>query len=41
MVWSSADGHVKRAGPGPGAGVVGGSPGGDVSGRDDDDVVDV
>ncbi|KAM0692102.1 hypothetical protein Q7P36_008303 [Cladosporium allicinum] len=38
MVWSSADGHVKRAGPG-GDGPEGGGPGGDGSGRDEDDAV--
>jgi hypothetical protein len=47
MVWSSADGHVKRAGPGagpggdgPGGGGPGGNgPGGGGSGRDEDDFV--
>ena len=49
MVWSSADGQVKRAGPGAGpgddepggGGPEGGGPGGDGSGRDEDDVVGV
>ena len=49
MVWSSADGHVKRAGSGagpggdgPGGGGPGGDgPGGDGSGRDEDNVVGV
>jgi hypothetical protein len=49
MVWSSAEGHVKRAGPGAGpggdgpggGGPGGGGPGGDGSGRDEDHVVGV